>query len=142
MRISDGSFLLPYNRCDTFFVSVRRNVLSQTDKSFSSISQVVSSVYVCRRDGAMTDHGQVFMNLSFYIESSSPKPSRTSFATAFLLYHASNTRYTYSRVISGGAMTNMKEKGSGPLSFHSSDLLAYSLPIPRSTHSSAKVTDR
>ena len=90
----------------------------------------------------MTDHGQVFMNLSFYIESSSPKPSRTSFATAFLLYHASNTRYTYSRVISGGAMTNMKEKGSRPLSFHSSDLPAYSLPIPRSTHSSAKVTDR
>jgi hypothetical protein len=44
----------------------------------------------------MTDYGQVFVNLSFYILSSSPKPSRTLFATAFLvLYHASNTRYTF-----------------------------------------------
>lgn len=63
----------------------------------------------------MTDHGQVFMNLSFYIESSSPKPSRTSFATAFLLYHASNTRYTYSRVISGGG--NDEHEGKGVKTF-------------------------
>jgi hypothetical protein len=105
-----------------------------------SISQVASSMMVRTRGGVITDHGQVFMNLSFYIESSSVKPSRTLFATAFLvLYHASNTRYTYSRVISGGARTNMRKKGSRPLSFHFSDLPAYSLPIRRSTHKSAKV---